>query len=203
MPPSATTPSAAIRRKRIARSPPLLPVHDDDRKDDFVAKMYFTDDIGGGIELRLELGGEDITMERWNGRRTGLSTEGEGQGKRNHLLHFGAESGSSAIRAFLYFCLRTISSSLIFFLGIACSSLAFLSVLTRGLRAHANRPISGSVIYRADASAIVDSTEKGLRLKSHVHDSPLSWRGKSRCRIPPKLSSYRCTSCNYVEMIYL
>ncbi|EFN88937.1 hypothetical protein EAI_10883 [Harpegnathos saltator] len=50
IPPSATTPSAAIRTKRIARSPPLL-VHDDDRKDDFVAKMYFTDDIDGGIEL--------------------------------------------------------------------------------------------------------------------------------------------------------
>lgn len=51
MSPSVSTPSAAIRAKRVARSLPLLLVHDDDREDDFVAKMYFTDDIGGGIEL--------------------------------------------------------------------------------------------------------------------------------------------------------
>lgn len=79
MPPSATTPSAAIRTKRIARSPPLL-VHDDDRKDDFVAKMYFTDDIDGGIELDwcFQWKGQ---ISGWNDGmavgRVGRSTEGE------------------------------------------------------------------------------------------------------------------------------
>lgn len=102
MPPSATTPSAAIRTKRIARSPPLL-VHDDDRKDDFVAKMYFTDDIDGGIELDWCFRGgrgryQDGTM-KW------LGWPVYGGGKRSHLLHFGAESGSSS-RVFVYFCLR-------------------------------------------------------------------------------------------------
>lgn len=62
MPPSASTPSAAIRTKRVAES---LPVHDDDREDDFVAKMYFTDDIDGSIELDwCPMEGEDIKMKR-------------------------------------------------------------------------------------------------------------------------------------------
>lgn len=52
MPSFVSTPSAAIRTKRIAGSLPP-PVHDDDRKDDFVAKIYFTDDIDGGHRTRL------------------------------------------------------------------------------------------------------------------------------------------------------
>lgn len=80
MPPSASTPSAAIRTKRVAGSLPL-PVHDDDRENDFVTKMYFTDDIDGGIELDWCLvEGEDIKMERWNGRKISWST------KRNQFI---------------------------------------------------------------------------------------------------------------------
>lgn len=101
MPPSATTPSAAIRTKRIARSPPLL-VHDDDRKDDFVAKMYFTDDIDGGIELDWCFRWKG-SISGWNDGMAGWLVHGGG--KRNHLLHFGAESGS-VTRIFVYFCLR-------------------------------------------------------------------------------------------------
>jgi len=50
MSPSASTPSAAIRTKRVA-----VYYHPSTRttgrEDDFVAKMYFTDDIDGNIEL--------------------------------------------------------------------------------------------------------------------------------------------------------
>lgn len=122
--PSATTPSA-IRTKRIARSPPLL-VHDDDRKDDFVAKMYFTDDIDGGIELDWCSRWKG-KISGWNdgmavGRVGGWSTEGERGiicfilGPREWIFH-------SCIRLFLS---ETISSSLIFLLGSAPSSLTLL-----------------------------------------------------------------------------
>lgn len=104
MPSFVSTPSAAIRTKRIARSLPP-PVHDDDRKDDFVAKMYFTDDIDGGIELDwcTWMEGGDMRMERWNGRRMGWVCGG---GKGNHLLHFEIGRTESFTRAFVYFCLR-------------------------------------------------------------------------------------------------
>jgi len=74
MPPSASTPSATIRTKRVARRLPP-PVHDDDREDGFVAKIYFTNDIDGGIELDwcLRRKGEDIRMKRWNGHKDELA----------------------------------------------------------------------------------------------------------------------------------
>lgn len=114
---SVSTPSAAIRTKRIARNPPPH-VHDDDRKDDFVAKMYFADDIDGGIELDwcISVEGADMRMERWNGRRTGWFCR---RGKGNHLLHFETGRAESLFtRAFVYFLSEAISSSAIFFFKI-------------------------------------------------------------------------------------
>lgn len=89
IPPSASTPSAAIRTKRVAGSLPL-PVHDDDREDDFVAKMYFTDDIDGGIELDWCLmEGEDIKMERWNSRKMSLAQRRERRKHYSFVLRLG------------------------------------------------------------------------------------------------------------------
>lgn len=111
MPSSVSTPSAAIRTKRIARSLPP-PVRDDDRKDDFVAKMYFTDRIDGGIELDwcTLVEGEDMRMERWNGRRTGWI---RGEGKRRIICFIlrPGEPNLLPVHSFISVCVRLFHRS--------------------------------------------------------------------------------------------
>lgn len=85
-------------------------------REDFMAKMYFTNDIDGSIELDWCLQWKREILG-WNDgmavERVGLY----GGGKRNHLLHFGTEI--SYPYAFINFLFKIILSFVIFYLPIA------------------------------------------------------------------------------------